>query len=186
MVSGSCSPGSLTRSPPAEATADKLRRLNSTLRDRLANANSDLQAAASSRDVAVDHQHRLSRTLLRQTHGLRALERRYGAQQEEVGRLRAEIESLQWSEDSSVATGPERRQLGVPTSATSTDLHDLESRLDQAISERDTLQDQSDHRAEEVRLAGVKIELLQEEQNHLNRERENAEHELLLTETSLA
>ncbi|KAE9263467.1 hypothetical protein PR003_g33149, partial [Phytophthora rubi] len=52
--------------------------------------------------------------------------------------------------------------------------------------ERDTLQDQSDHLAEEVRLAGDEIEQLQEDRNDLDRARENAEHELLLTETSLA
>ncbi|KAE8950557.1 hypothetical protein PR001_g34111, partial [Phytophthora rubi] len=65
------------------------------------------------------------------------------------------------------------------------EFRNLESRFDQAVSERDVLQDQSDHLAEEVRLAGDEIEQLQEDRNDLDRARENAEYELLLTETSL-
>ncbi|KAE8962561.1 hypothetical protein PR001_g29671, partial [Phytophthora rubi] len=47
-------------------------------------------------------------------------------------------------------------------------------------------QDQSDRLAEEVRLAGEEIEKLQEDRNDVDRAREEAEHELLLTETRLA
>ncbi|KAE9237994.1 hypothetical protein PF004_g8430 [Phytophthora fragariae] len=65
-------------------------------------------------------------------------------------------------------------------------IRDLELRLDQAISDRNTLQDQNDHLAEEVRLAGVEIEQLQEDHNDLDRARENAEHKLQLSEASLA
>ncbi|KAE8984902.1 hypothetical protein PR002_g22789 [Phytophthora rubi] len=66
------------------------------------------------------------------------------------------------------------------------EFRNLEWRFDQAVSERDVLQDQSDHLAEEVRLAGDEIQQLQEDRNDLDRPRENAEYELLLTETSLA
>ncbi|KAE8875915.1 hypothetical protein PF003_g40000 [Phytophthora fragariae] len=182
-MSSASPPGSPSQSPPAEASADDLRRLNSLLRGRLARASADLQTAASSRNVTADDQHRLSRTLLRQTHDLRALESLYGAQQREVGRLRAEITALQ---EPSVARDPAVVQLESQLRQHEAEFRNLESRFDQAVFERDVLQDQSDHLAEEVRLAGDEIEQLQEDRNDLDRARENAEHELLLTETSLA
>ncbi|KAE8957465.1 hypothetical protein PR001_g31365, partial [Phytophthora rubi] len=185
-MSSASPPGSPSQSPPAEASADDLRRLNSLLRGRLASASADLQTAASSRNVTADDQHRLSRTLLRQTHDLRALESLYGAQQREVGRLRAEITALQEPSDPSVARDPAVVQLESQLRQHEAEFRNLESRFDQAVFERDVLQDQSDHLAGEVRLAGDEIEQLQEDRNDLDRARENAEHELLLTETSLA
>ncbi|KAE8957439.1 hypothetical protein PR002_g31169 [Phytophthora rubi] len=110
-MSSPSSSGSASRSPPTEASADELRRLNSLLRGRLARANADLQTAISSRSVTADDQHRLSRTLLRQTHDLRALESLYSAQQREVGRLRAEIASLHEPSDPGAAPDPVVVQL---------------------------------------------------------------------------
>ncbi|KAE9290242.1 hypothetical protein PF008_g25664 [Phytophthora fragariae] len=185
-MSSPSSSGSASRSPPTEASADELRRLNSLLRGRLARANADLQTATSSRSVTAYDQHRLSRTLLRQTHDLRALESLYSAQQREVGRLRAEIASLHEPSDPGAAPDPVVVQLESQVRQYEAEFRNLESRFDQAVFERDTLQDQSDHLAEEVRLAGDEIEQLQEDRNDLDRARENAEHELLLTETSLA
>ncbi|KAE8956392.1 hypothetical protein PR001_g31030 [Phytophthora rubi] len=185
-MSSPSSPGSASRSPPTEASADELRRLNSLLRGRLVRANADLQTATSSRSVTADDQHRLSRTLLRQTHDLRALESLYSAQQREVGRLRAEIASLHEPSDPGAAPDPVVVQLESQVRQHEAEFHNLESRFDQAVFERDVLQDHSDHLGEEVRLAGEEIEQLQEDRNDLDRARENAEHELLLTETSLA
>ncbi|KAE8971322.1 hypothetical protein PR001_g26927, partial [Phytophthora rubi] len=185
-ISSPSSPGSASRSPPTEASVDELRRLNSLLRGRLARANADLQTPTSSRSVTADDQHRLSRTLLRQTHDLRSLESLYGAQQREVGRLRAEIASLHEPSDPGAAPDPVVVQLESQVRQQEAEFRNLESRFDQAVFERDVLQDQSDHLAEEVRLAGDEIEQLQEDRNDLDRARENAEHELLLTETSLA
>ncbi|KAE8892201.1 hypothetical protein PF003_g23601 [Phytophthora fragariae] len=93
-MSSSTSPGSPSRPPTTEADVDERRRLNSLLRGRLARANADFQTATSSQSVTADEQHRLSRTLLRQTHDLRALETLYNTQKREVGRLRAEIASF--------------------------------------------------------------------------------------------
>ncbi|KAE9269609.1 hypothetical protein PR003_g31094 [Phytophthora rubi] len=184
-MSSASPPGSPSQSPPAEASANELRRLNSLLRGRLTRANADLQTAASSRSVTADDQHRLSRTLLRQTHDLRALESLYSAQQREVGRLRAEIASLHEPSDPGAAPDPVVVQLESQVRQHEAEFRNLESRFDQAVFERDVLQDQSDHLAEEVRLAGDEIEQLKEDRNDLDRARENAEHELLLTETSL-
>ncbi|KAE9018182.1 hypothetical protein PF011_g6373 [Phytophthora fragariae] len=136
--------------------------------------------------MTADDQHRLSRTLLRQTHDLRASESLYSAQQREVGRLRAEIASLEEPSDPGAAPDPVVVQLESQVRQHEAEFRNLESRFDQAVFERDVLQDQSDHLAEEVRLAGDEIEQLQEDRNDLDRARENAEHELLLTETSLA
>ncbi|KAE8983255.1 hypothetical protein PF011_g21265 [Phytophthora fragariae] len=185
-MSSSSSPGSPSRPPTAEADVDELRRLNSLLRGRLARANADLQTATSSRSVTADEQHRLSRTLLRQTHDLRALEALYDTQQREVGRLRAEIASFQEPSDPGVAPDPVVVRLESQIRQHEAEFRNLESRFDQAVLERDVLQDQSDHLAEEVRLAGDEIEQLQADRNDLDRARENAEYELLLTETSLA
>ncbi|KAE8882853.1 hypothetical protein PF010_g21528 [Phytophthora fragariae] len=184
-MSSASPPGSPSQSPPAEASADELRRLNSLLRGRLTRANADLQTAASSRSVTADDQHRLSRTLLRQTHDLQALESLYSAQQREVGRLCAEIASLHEPSDPGAAPDPVVVQLESQVRQHEAEFRNLESRFDQTVFERDVLQDQSDHLAEEVRLAGDEIEQLQEDRNDLDRAREDAEHELLLTETSL-
>ncbi|KAE9270569.1 hypothetical protein PR003_g30775, partial [Phytophthora rubi] len=135
--------------------------------------------------VTADEQHRLSRTLLRQTHDLRALETLYDTQQREVGRLRAEIASFQEPSDPGVAPDPVVVRLESQIRQHEAEFRNLKARFDQAVSERDVLQDQSDHLAEEVRLAGDEIEQLQEDRNDLDRARENAEYELLLTETSL-
>ncbi|KAE9166748.1 hypothetical protein PF005_g29074 [Phytophthora fragariae] len=170
LTSSPSSSGSASRSPPTEASADELRRLNYLLRGRLARTNADLQTATSSRS----------------THGLRALESLYSAQQREVGRLRAEIASLHEPSDPGAAPDPVVVQLESQVRQYEAEFRNLESRFDQAVFERDTLQDQSDHLAEEVRLAGDEIEQLQEDRNDLDRARENAEHGLLLTETSLA
>ncbi|KAE8968208.1 hypothetical protein PR002_g27831 [Phytophthora rubi] len=88
--------------------------------------------------------------------------------------------------DPGAAPDPVVVQLESQVRQYEAEFRNLESRFDQAVFERDTLQDQSDHLAEEVRLAGDEIEQLQEDQNDLDRARENAEHGLLLTETSLA
>ncbi|KAE8989189.1 hypothetical protein PR001_g21836 [Phytophthora rubi] len=146
MADGSTSPRSPSRSPPPAATAEELHQLNSTLRSRLARSAADLQAAATSRDAAVDHQHQFSLTLLRQTRELRTLE----------------------------------HFASKPTRSGTWNFGWI------AISDRDTLQDQRDHLAEEVRLAGAEIEQLQEDHNDLDRARGNAEHELQLSEASLA
>ncbi|KAE9050468.1 hypothetical protein PR003_g20978 [Phytophthora rubi] len=180
------SPGSLSRSPLTEASSDELRRLNTLLQGRLAHANAELQRVASSRSVTADEQHRLSRTLLRQTHELRVLEDRYRTRQEEIGRLRAEIAAFQEPEDPNTGVDPRVACLESRLPQQEANFRNLEARFDQAVSERDVLQDQSDHLAEEVRLAGDEIEQLQEDRNDLDRARENAEYELLLTETSLA
>ncbi|KAE8906164.1 hypothetical protein PF003_g10092 [Phytophthora fragariae] len=180
------SPGSPSRSPPTEASADELRRLNSLLRGRLAHANAELQGVASSRVVTADQQHQLSRTLLRQTHELRALEGLYRMRREEIGGLRAEIAAFQEPENPGTGADPRVVCLESQLRQLEADFRNLESRFDQAVSERDVLQDQSDHLAEEVRLAGDEIEQLHENRNDLDRARENAEYELLLTKTSLA
>ncbi|KAE9292983.1 hypothetical protein PF008_g24921 [Phytophthora fragariae] len=182
----SSSSGSAGRSPPTEASADELRGFNSLLRGRLARANADLQTATSSRSVTADKQHRRSRTLLRQTHELRALESLYSAQQREAGRLRAEIASFQEPSDSGAAPDPVVAQLESQLRQHEAEIRNLESRFDQAVSESDILQDQIDHFPEEVRLAGDEIEELQEGRNDLDRAREDAEHKLLFTETSMA
>ncbi|KAE8995007.1 hypothetical protein PF011_g16515 [Phytophthora fragariae] len=156
MVAESTASRSPSRSPPPTATFEELQWLNSTLRSQLARSVADLQATAVSRDAAVDHQHQFSLTLLKQTSELGTLERLYDARQAEVLRQQTDV------------------------------IRDLELRLDQAISDRNTLQDQNDHLAEEVRLAGVEIEQLQEDHNDLDRARENAEHKLQLSEASLA
>ncbi|KAE8891458.1 hypothetical protein PF003_g24552 [Phytophthora fragariae] len=148
-MSSSSSPGSASRSPPTEASADELRRLNSILHGRLARANAELQTAMSSRSVTADDQHRLSRTLLRQTHDLRALESLYSAQPREVGRLRAEIASFQEPSDPGAAPDPIVAQLESQLRQHEAEFRNLESRFDQAAFECDVLQDQSDHLAEE-------------------------------------
>ncbi|KAE9302961.1 hypothetical protein PR003_g22128 [Phytophthora rubi] len=186
MVAGSTASRSPSRSPPPAATAEKLRQLNSTLRSRLARSVVDLQAALVSRDAAVDHQHQFSLALLRQTRELRALERLYDTRQAEVVRLRGEIAVFQDTENSDLPPSPTGVNLESQLRQQTDEIRDLELRLDQAISDRDTLQDQSDHLAEEVRLAGAEIEQLQEDHNDLDRARENAEHELQLSESSLA
>ncbi|KAE8887048.1 hypothetical protein PF010_g30467 [Phytophthora fragariae] len=185
-MSVSSSPGSPGRSSPAEASADELRRRNTLLRGCLAHANAELQRVASSRNVTADEQHRLSRTLLRQTHELRALEGLYRARQEEIGHLRAEIAAFQGAGGPDVGIDPRVSCLESQLRQQEADFRNLEARFDKAVSERDVLQDQSDHLAVEVRLAGEEIEQLQEDRNDVDRAREEAEHELLLTETSLA
>ncbi|KAE9194070.1 hypothetical protein PF002_g15308 [Phytophthora fragariae] len=186
MADGSTASRSPSRSPPPAATAEELRQLNSTLRSRLARSAADLQATLTSRDAAVDHQHQFSLTLLRQTRELRSLEQLYDTRQAEVVRLRDEIASLHGAEDSDLPWSPTVINLESQPCEQADEIRDLELRLDQAISDRDTLQGQSDHLAEEVRLAGVEIEQLQEDHNDLDRARENAEHELRLSEASLA
>ncbi|KAE8880632.1 hypothetical protein PF003_g35260 [Phytophthora fragariae] len=94
-MSAPSSQGSPSRSSPAEASADELRRRITLLQGRLAHANAELHRVASSRSVTADEQHRLSRTLLRQTNELRASEGLYRARQEEIGHLRAEIAAFQ-------------------------------------------------------------------------------------------
>ncbi|KAE9267417.1 hypothetical protein PR003_g31782, partial [Phytophthora rubi] len=185
-MSAPSSPGSPGRFPPAEASADELRRRNTLLQGRLAHANAELHRVASSRNVTADEQHLLSRTLLRQTHELRVLEDLYRARQEEIGHLRAEIAAFQGPEGPDVGVGPRVACLESQLRQQEADFRNLETRFDQAVSKRDVLQDQSDHLAEEVRLAGEEIEQLQEDRNDVDRAREDAEHELLLTETSLA
>ncbi|KAE8982556.1 hypothetical protein PF011_g21566 [Phytophthora fragariae] len=185
-MSAPSSPGSPSRFPPTEASADELRRRNTLLQGRLAHANTELQSVASSRNATADEQHRLSRTLLRQTHELRVLEDLYRARQEEIGHLRAEIAAFQGPEGPDVGVDPRVACLESQLRQQEADFRNLEARFDQVVSERDVLQDQSDHLAEEVRLAGEEIEQLQEDWNDLDRAREDAEHELLLTETSLA
>ncbi|KAE9292137.1 hypothetical protein PR003_g24832 [Phytophthora rubi] len=185
-MSSPSSSGSPSRPPPTEASADELRRLNTLLRGRLAHANTELQRVASSRSATADEQHRLSRTLLRQTHELRVLEDLYRARQEEMGRLRAEIAALQEPEGPDTGADPRVVCLESRLRQQEADFRNLEARFDQAVSERDVLQDQSDHLAEEMRLAGDEIKQLHEDRNDLDRARENAEYELLLTETSLA
>ncbi|KAE9041396.1 hypothetical protein PR003_g4769 [Phytophthora rubi] len=175
-MSSPSSPGWPSRSPPTEASADELRRPKSLLRGRLAHANADLQTATSSRSVTADQQHRFSRTLLRETHDLQALESLYSAQQQEVGCLRAEIASFQEPSDMGAAPDPVVVQLESQLRQHEADFRNLESRFDQVISERDDLQDQSDHLAEEVRLAGDEIEQFHEDRNDLDLARGNAEH----------
>ncbi|KAE8999179.1 hypothetical protein PR003_g20331 [Phytophthora rubi] len=175
-----------SRSPLPTATAEELHQLNDTLRSRLARSAADLQAAVTSRDAAVDHQHQFSLTLLRQTRELRTLEQLYDTRQAEVVRLRDEIASFQGAEDSELPLNPTVVNLESQLRQQADEVRDLELRLDQAISDRDTLQDQSDHLAEEVRLAGAEIEQLQEDHNDLDRAREDAEHELQLSEVTLA
>ncbi|KAE8974961.1 hypothetical protein PR003_g26699 [Phytophthora rubi] len=167
----------------AECVAPLHQQLNSTLRNRLARSVADLQAAAVSRYAAVDHQHQFSLTLLRQTRELRTLERLYDTRQAEVVRLRGEIAAFQDVED---PPSPTVVNLESQLRQQTDEIRDLELRLDQAISDRNTLQDQNDHLAEEVRLAGAEIEQLQDDHNDLDRARENAEHELQLSEASLA
>ncbi|KAE8990780.1 hypothetical protein PR003_g12132 [Phytophthora rubi] len=186
MVAGSTASRSPSRSPPPTATVEELQQLNSTLRSRLARSVVDLQAAAVSRDAAVDHQHQFSLTLLRQTRELRTLERLYDTRQAEVVRLRGEIAAFQDTENPDLPPSPTVVNLESQLRQQADEIRDLELRLDQAISDRDTLQDQSDHLAEELRLAGAEIEQLQEDHNDLDRARENAEHELQLSEASLA
>ncbi|KAE8955275.1 hypothetical protein PR001_g32169 [Phytophthora rubi] len=185
-MSAPSSPGSPGRSSPAVASADELRRRNTLLQGCLAHANAELQRVASSRNVTADEQHRLSHTLLRQTHELRALEDLYRARQEEIGHLRAEIAAFQEAGGPDIGIDPRVACLESQLRQQEADFRNLEARFDQAVSERDVLQDQSDHLAEEVRLAGEEIEQLQEDRNDVDRAREDAEHELLLTETSLA
>ncbi|KAE9221662.1 hypothetical protein PF005_g7002 [Phytophthora fragariae] len=185
-MSSPSSSGPPSRSPPTGANADELRHLNALLRGRLAHANAELQRVASSRNVTADEQHRLSRTLLRQTHELRVLEDLYRARQEEIWRLRAEIAAFQEPEDPDARVDPRVVGLESRLRQQEADFRNLEARFDHAVSERDVLQDQGDHLAEEMWLAGDEIEQLQEDRNDLDRTRENAEHELLLTETSLA
>ncbi|KAE9009265.1 hypothetical protein PR001_g15228 [Phytophthora rubi] len=158
MASNSSSPSSPSGSPQAAATAGELRRLNSLLRGRLASAHADFQTATSARSLTADQQHRLSRTLLPQTHDLRALEDLYGAQQREVGRLRAEIASFQDAGDSRSGPDPDIVNLESQLRQHEADFRNLESRFDHVVPERDVLQYQSDHLAEEVRLAGDEIE----------------------------
>ncbi|KAE9002305.1 hypothetical protein PF005_g26243 [Phytophthora fragariae] len=177
--------GSPSRSPPTGADADELRRLNTLLRGRLAHASAELQRATSSHNATADKQHRLSRTLLPQTHELRVLEGLYRERQQEIGRLRAEIAAFQEPENPDTVVDP-HVCLESRLRQQDADFRNLEARFDQAVFERDVLQDQSDHLAEEMRLAGDEIEQHQEDRNDLDRARENAEHELLLTETSLA
>ncbi|KAE9355062.1 hypothetical protein PF008_g4248 [Phytophthora fragariae] len=186
IVAESTASRSPSRSPPPTATVEELQRLNSTLRSRLARSVADLQAAAVSRDAAVDHQHPFSLTLLRQTRELRTLERLYDTRQVEVVRLRREIAAFHNAEDPDLPPSPTVVNLESQLRQQIDEIRDLELRLDQAISDRDTLQDQNDHLAEEVRLAGAEIEQLQEDHNDLDRARENAEHELQLSEASLA
>ncbi|KAE8892681.1 hypothetical protein PF005_g19338 [Phytophthora fragariae] len=186
MVAESTASRSPSRSPPPTATVEELQRLNSTLCSRLARSVADLQATAVSRDAAVDHQHQFSLTLLRQTRELRTLERLYDTRQAEVVRLRCEIAAFQAAEDPDLPPSPTVVNLESQLRQQTDEIRDLELRLDQAISDRNTLQDQNDHLAEEVRLAGVEIEQLQEDHNDLDRARENAEHELQLSEASLA
>ncbi|KAE9357763.1 hypothetical protein PF008_g2991 [Phytophthora fragariae] len=100
--------------------------------------------------------------------------------------LRAEIAAFQESEDPDTVANPRVVCLEYRLRQQEADFRNLEARFDQAIFNRDVLQDQSDHLAEEMRLAGDEIEQHQEDRNDLDRARENAEHELLLTETSLA
>ncbi|KAE9174596.1 hypothetical protein PF002_g29002 [Phytophthora fragariae] len=133
----------------------------------------------------ADQQHQLPRTLLRQTHELRALEGLYGERQDEIGRLRAAIAAFQEPDDPDAAPDSRVVRLEPQLRQQEADFRNLESRFDRAVFERDTLQDQSDHLAEEMRLAGDEIEQFHEDRNDLDRARENAEHELLLTETSL-
>ncbi|KAE9338329.1 hypothetical protein PF008_g12114 [Phytophthora fragariae] len=103
-----------------------------------------------------------------------------------MGRHRAEIAARQEPEDPDTGADPRVVCLESRLRQQEADFRNLEARFDQAVSERDVLQDQSDHLAEEMRLAGDKIKQLQEDRNDLDRARENAEYELLLTETSLA
>ncbi|KAE9038395.1 hypothetical protein PR001_g4362 [Phytophthora rubi] len=185
MVAGSTASRSPSRSPSPTATVEELQQLNSTLRSRLARSVVDLQAAAVSRDAAVDHQHQFSLTLLRQTRELRTLERLYDTRQAEVVRLRGENAAFRDTENPDLPPSPTVVNLESQLRQQADEIRDLDIRLDQAISDRDTLQDQSDHLAEEVRLAGVEIEQLQEDHYDLDRARENAEHELQLSEASL-
>ncbi|KAE9283114.1 hypothetical protein PR003_g27223 [Phytophthora rubi] len=106
-MSAPSSPGSPSRPPPpTEASADELRRRNTLLQGCLAHADPEPQRVASSRNATADEQHRLSRTLLRQTHELRVLEDLYRARQEEIGHLRAEIAAFQEPEDPGVGVNP--------------------------------------------------------------------------------
>ncbi|KAE8999906.1 hypothetical protein PR001_g18927 [Phytophthora rubi] len=186
IVAGSTTSRSPSRSPPPAATAEELQQLNSTLRSRLVRSVVDLQAALVSRDAAVDHQHQFSLTLLRQTRELWTLERLNDTRQAGVVRLRGEIAAFQDTENPDLPPSPTVVNLDSRLRQQADEIRDLELRLDQAISDRDTLQDQSDHLAEEVHLAGAEIERLQEDHNDLDRARENAEHELQLSEASLA
>ncbi|KAE8982622.1 hypothetical protein PR003_g28554 [Phytophthora rubi] len=140
MVAESTASRSPSRSPPPTATVEELQRLNSTQRSLLARSVADLQAAAVSRDAAVDHQHQFSLTLLRHR-------------------------------GPDLPPSPTVVNLESQLRQQADEIRDLDLRLDQAISDRNTLQDQNDHLAEEVRLAGAEIEQLHEDHNDLNRAR---------------
>ncbi|KAE8977075.1 hypothetical protein PR003_g28315 [Phytophthora rubi] len=161
--------GSPSQSPPTGTNPDELRRLNTLLRGRLAHASAELQRATSSHNATADEQHRLSRTLLCQTHELRVLEGLYRKRQEEIGRLRAEIAAFQESEDPDTVADPRVVCLESRLRQQEADFRNLEARFDQTVFERDVLQDQSDHLAEEMRLAGDEIEQHQEDRNDLDR-----------------